>query len=67
MDDERRGVVETKKYQTTKESISEILSGFNGEGGVDIYTGKAWDYAGLCKLYTDGIEAMPAPTAPDSM
>jgi pyruvate/2-oxoglutarate/acetoin dehydrogenase E1 component/TPP-dependent pyruvate/acetoin dehydrogenase alpha subunit len=56
--DDGYGISVPKKYQTTKESISEILSGFNGEGGVDIYTGKAWDYAGLCKLYSDGIEEM---------
>ncbi len=56
--DDGFGISVPQKYQTTKESISEILSGFNGEGGVDIHIGKAWDYPGLCRLYQDAIANM---------
>ena len=56
--DDGYGISVPQKYQTTKESISEILAGFNGEGGVDIKTGKAWDYPGLCRLFTETIEEM---------
>ncbi len=56
--DDGYGISVPKKYQTSKENISEVLSGFEGEGGLDIYTGKAWDYAGLCELYQTGIAAM---------
>ena len=54
--DDGYGISVPQKYQTTKESISEILAGFNGEGGVDIRVGKAWDYPGLCRLFTQTIE-----------
>lgn len=54
--DDGYGISVPRKYQTTKDSISEALSGFDGEGGVDILTGKAWDYPGLCELYTEKIE-----------
>jgi pyruvate/2-oxoglutarate/acetoin dehydrogenase E1 component/TPP-dependent pyruvate/acetoin dehydrogenase alpha subunit len=55
--DDGYGISVPKKYQTTKESISEVLAGFAGEGstGIDIYTGKAWDYPGLCELYTTSV------------
>jgi pyruvate/2-oxoglutarate/acetoin dehydrogenase E1 component/TPP-dependent pyruvate/acetoin dehydrogenase alpha subunit len=54
--DDGYGISVPKKYQTTKESISEVLSGFGGEGGFDIYKGKAWDYEGLTQLYKSGVE-----------
>lgn len=56
--DDGYGISVPKKYQTTKENISQILSGFAGEDGLDIYVGKAWDYEGLCKLYSDAVEDM---------
>jgi len=53
------GISVPKKYQTTKGSISEIMKGFEqengGTGGILIYKGKGWDYAGLLKLYEEGI------------
>jgi len=56
--DDGWGISVPKKYQTTKENISEILKGFeldeNGSGYL-IYKGKAWDYPGLCKMYEEGI------------
>jgi pyruvate/2-oxoglutarate/acetoin dehydrogenase E1 component/TPP-dependent pyruvate/acetoin dehydrogenase alpha subunit len=56
--DDGYGISVPKKYQTTKESISEVLSGFAGEGGIDIYTCKAWDYPALCDMYVTAIEKM---------
>jgi len=56
--DDGYGISVPKKYQTAKESISQVLSGFAGEGGLDIYLGKAWDYPGLCQLYTDAVAEM---------
>jgi pyruvate/2-oxoglutarate/acetoin dehydrogenase E1 component/TPP-dependent pyruvate/acetoin dehydrogenase alpha subunit len=59
--DDGYGISVPKKYQTTKESISEALEGFRASGdanGLDIYTGKAWDYPGLCQLYCDAVESM---------
>lgn len=46
------------KYQTTKENISQALSGFitdeNGNG-MDIYVVKAWDYASLIETYEKAV------------
>lgn len=54
--DDGYGISVEKKFQTTKESISEIMRGFetnkNGKG-LSIYTAKGWDYEGLCKLYEE--------------
>jgi pyruvate/2-oxoglutarate/acetoin dehydrogenase E1 component/TPP-dependent pyruvate/acetoin dehydrogenase alpha subunit len=56
--DDGYGISVPKKYQTTKESISEILAGFDGEGGVDIRTAKAWDYAEMRELYVEMADSM---------
>lgn len=56
--DDGYGISVPKKYQTTKESISEVLKGFEGEKGIRIYKAKAWDYEELCTLYTEAIEEM---------
>jgi len=56
--DDGYGISVPKKYQTTKGSISEILMGFESEKdkpGIRIFKGKGWDYAGLIKLYEEGI------------
>ncbi len=56
--DDGYGISVPKKYQTTKGSISEILKGFETEEdkpGIRIFKGKGWDYAGLIKLYEEGI------------
>jgi pyruvate/2-oxoglutarate/acetoin dehydrogenase E1 component/TPP-dependent pyruvate/acetoin dehydrogenase alpha subunit len=56
--DDGYGISVPKKYQTTKGSISEILKGFETEKdkpGIRIFKGKGWDYAGLIKLYEEGI------------
>jgi len=66
--DDGYGISVPAKYQTTKQNISEILSGFErnenarqgpdsqgrGEGYI-ILRGKGWDYAGLCEMYEKGI------------
>ena len=54
--DDSYGISVHAKYQTTKESISEILKGFQrdekGEG-YQIFVVKGWDYAALCKTYEE--------------
>jgi 2-oxoisovalerate dehydrogenase E1 component len=54
--DDGYGISVPKKYQTTKESISDALRGFDTDerGGMDIITVKAWDYESLCQTFTTG-------------
>ena len=57
--DDGYGISVPKKYQTTKESISKVLAGFEkeeGTNGIRIYTGKGWDYSGLIEMYEAGVE-----------
>ncbi len=57
--DDGHGISVPKKYQTTKESISEILKGFqreNGGNGFEIFKTKGWDYAHLCETYEKAIK-----------
>ncbi len=52
--DDDYGISVPKEYQTTKGSISKILSGFQRtqkEKGFEIFTAKGWDYEDLCKVY----------------
>ena len=52
--DDGHGISVPKKYQTTKESISEILKGFqrdNNSKGFEILKTRGWDYAHLCETY----------------
>lgn len=52
--DDGHGISVPKKYQTTKESISEVLKGFQrekGGKGYEIFKTKGWDYAHLCETY----------------
>ncbi|MCU0359686.1 MAG: thiamine pyrophosphate-dependent enzyme [Bacteroidia bacterium] len=52
--DDGHGISVPKKYQTTKESISDVLKGFqrDKEGkGFEIFKTKGWDYAHLCETY----------------
>ncbi len=56
--DDGYGISVPKKYQTAKQSISEVLRGFedrNGNGIV-IYRVKNWDYVELNKKIKEGIE-----------
>tara|TARA_B110000037_G_C17128072_1_gene509379 strand:+ start:8182 stop:10572 length:2391 start_codon:yes stop_codon:yes gene_type:complete len=56
--DDGYGISVPKKYQTTKESISEVLDGFkideNGNGFY-IFKAKAWDYVDLYETFENGI------------
>lgn len=52
--DDGHGISVPKKYQTTKESISEVLKGFQREGnsnGYEILKTRGWDYAHLIETY----------------
>lgn len=52
--DDGYGISVPKKYQTTKESISKILKGFQKTGntnGCDIYVVKGWNYPHLIATY----------------
>ncbi|MCA0426924.1 MAG: transketolase [Bacteroidetes bacterium] len=52
--DDQYGISVPAKYQTTKESISEILKGFQrepGKNGYEIFVVKGWDYAALVETY----------------
>ncbi|MEX0994217.1 MAG: thiamine pyrophosphate-dependent enzyme [Balneolaceae bacterium] len=52
--DDGYGISVSKKYQTTKESISKALEGFQRneeEPGIEIFNVKAWDYEGLQETY----------------
>jgi len=52
--DDEYGISVPKEYQTTKGSISKILSGFQrtkAEKGFEIFTAKGWDYEELCRVY----------------
>jgi pyruvate/2-oxoglutarate/acetoin dehydrogenase E1 component/TPP-dependent pyruvate/acetoin dehydrogenase alpha subunit len=53
------GISVPKKYQTTKESISDVLIGFQkneDSNGINIYKLKAWDYAGMCEVFESAIQ-----------
>lgn len=57
--DDGYGISVPRKYQTTKNSISEALAGMKWEekkGGLNIYTAKGWDYAGLVNTIQQGID-----------
>jgi pyruvate/2-oxoglutarate/acetoin dehydrogenase E1 component/TPP-dependent pyruvate/acetoin dehydrogenase alpha subunit len=56
--DDGYGISVPKQYQTVKGSISEALKGFQKKEdttGIQIYKVKAWDYAGLCETFEQGI------------
>lgn len=59
--DDGYGISVPRKYQTTKNSISQALAGMQWDeqsGGVHIYTAKGWDYAGLVNTIQQGIAKM---------
>ena len=56
--DDGYGISVTREYQTVKESISEVMKGFEASGqekGILIYKARGWDYPGLCKVFEEGI------------
>ena len=57
--DDGWGISVPNTYQTTKQNISEVLSGFeNSESGkgYKILRAKAWDYKNLVEIYKEGID-----------
>jgi pyruvate/2-oxoglutarate/acetoin dehydrogenase E1 component/TPP-dependent pyruvate/acetoin dehydrogenase alpha subunit len=57
--DDDHGISVPKKYQTTKESISEILKGFQRDSkvkGYEIFKTKGWNYAHLCETYEKAVK-----------
>ncbi len=56
--DDGYGISVPIKYQTTKQNISELLKGFEGDdshNGFKIVRAKGWDYEELCTIYEKGI------------
>lgn len=57
--DDGYGISVPRKYQTTKESISKVLEGFQrteDEKGWEILTVKAWDYPALLETYENAAQ-----------
>lgn len=57
--DDGYGISVPRKYQTTKNSISDALAGMqwdDNKGGINIYKVKGWDYAALMQTFQDGIK-----------
>lgn len=57
--DDGYGISVPKAYQTTKGSISTALLGLQKEentNGINIYKVKAWDYAGMCEVFEEGLQ-----------
>ncbi len=57
--DDGYGISVPTEKQTIKSSISRALKGFekgnSDSNGILIYRAKGWDYAGLCRMYVEGI------------
>ena len=65
--DDGYGISVPTKYQTTKGSISDALNGFQkkeGTNGIEIYKVKAWDYAGMCEVFEEGIRKVRSSHTP---
>jgi 2-oxoisovalerate dehydrogenase E1 component len=60
--DDEYGISVPNKYQVTKQSLSEILSGFEyskeKEQGYHIHTARGWNYPELVKAYENGIKVV---------
>jgi len=57
--DDGYGISVSRKYQTTKDSISEALSGMKRTKkvpGYEIFKVKGWDYPALCETYEKAIK-----------
>jgi pyruvate/2-oxoglutarate/acetoin dehydrogenase E1 component/TPP-dependent pyruvate/acetoin dehydrogenase alpha subunit len=56
--DDGHGISVPKKYQTTKESISEVLKGFQRneeQSGYEMFKVKAWNYPALMETYEKAV------------
>ena len=59
--DDGFGISVPKKFQTTKGSISEAMSGLQKtkfSNGINIYKVNGWDYAGMCEVFEAALEEM---------
>ncbi|WP_018612113.1 alpha-ketoacid dehydrogenase subunit alpha/beta [Segetibacter koreensis] len=59
--DDGYGISVPKKYQTTKGSISEAMSGLQKtkfSNGINIYKVNGWDYAGMCEVFEAALTEM---------
>jgi pyruvate/2-oxoglutarate/acetoin dehydrogenase E1 component len=57
--DDGHGISVPKKYQTTKESISAVLAGFQRtetQAGFELFKVKGWDYVALIETYSKAVE-----------
>ncbi len=57
--DDGYGISVPKKYQTAKQSISEIMQGFvynEALGGIKIFRVKGWDYPALVRTYHEAAD-----------
>lgn len=66
--DDGYGISVPKKFQTTKQSISKILAGFQydeqtGEG-IRIYDVEGWNYEKMCRVFRAGIDKVRAEHVP---
>jgi pyruvate/2-oxoglutarate/acetoin dehydrogenase E1 component/TPP-dependent pyruvate/acetoin dehydrogenase alpha subunit len=65
--DDGYGISVPKRFQTAKGSISDALSGMEGDyqtRGLSFYTANGWDYPSLCEVYMEGIEKMRTTHTP---
>lgn len=65
--DDGYGISVPASYQTTKENLYELISGFSTSqsgNGFTVYTCKAWDYPALCEMYLKGIAETRATHTP---
>ncbi len=65
--DDGYGISVPRKYQTTKDSISEVLKGFQRDTykkGYEIVTVNGWDYPSLCNTYEKAIAICRAEHIP---
>ena len=65
--DDGYGISVPNKYQMTKESISQVCSGFQGDSqhpGIDIYVVEGWDYPALLAAYQGGVAKVRSEHAP---
>ena len=59
--DDGFGISVPKKFQTTKGSISEAMSGLQKtkfSNGINIYKVNGWDYAGMCEVFEAALDEM---------
>lgn len=59
--DDEFGISVPARYQTAKENLSSLLSGFisePGRSGIKLHTLRGWDYPSLCAAYQDTSQEM---------